>query len=156
QNCERGLVAQLLPNGTAVIGWGASPYLSVFSYEPSQFEASLVLDARLPDGWTSYRGFAVDWNGSSAESEMALAVLRGVSSGQFVAVMSWNGATDVAAWQVEASTGGGTPNQVALVPRTGFETSAAFTADGATQFSAVASDAFGKVLGTTRSVTAAS
>jgi hypothetical protein len=81
-------------------------------------------------------------------------VKRSPGRGAFVAYVSWNGATRVATWRIEAGGSGSALSSVKHVPRPGFETSVRFISDGATAFKVPACDHKGKLLGSSRVVPA--
>jgi hypothetical protein len=97
--------AQLLEGGGMFVGWGGSPYVT----EPDR-SGRIAFDARLPRGGQSYRAFRFPWEGRPQDRPAAA-----VGGGSLYA--SWNGATEVASWQLRE---GGRPGRT--VPRTGFET----------------------------------
>lgn len=144
--------AQLLPNGGYLVGWGGVPFVSEFGPPGNHVNGTLGLDLQLPPRYQSYRAYLNDWTGHPPTSELALKVLPGASAGQYVAHMSWNGATEIASWQLRAgpSTASSLP-QVAAAARTGFETVVAVTVSGSKpDFQAVALDDGGEPLGTSR------
>ncbi len=105
---------QVLANGNVFVGWGSVPQFSEFSRD-----GRLLFDARFPASGTSYRDQRFPWVGRPAELPACAATVAG--SGLIVHA-SWNGATEVAAWQ--ALTG---PSETSLAvvgsaPRAGFET----------------------------------
>jgi hypothetical protein len=109
----------------------------------------IVLDARFAgatDG--SYRAMRADWVGRPATEPAVAAQRRG---GRVAVWASWNGATEVARWEV---LGGASPDSLASVgggARDGFET--ALSVAGSHAYVAVrAVDAGGAVLGTSRVV----
>jgi hypothetical protein len=102
---------QLLPNGGALVGWGSQPYFS--EYSPSGKE---LLDARWPGGDVSYRTLFTDtWVGKPDYPP------SGAARGSTV-YASWNGATQVAKWEVLAGSSASSLKVVATGARTGFET----------------------------------
>ena len=101
---------QELPNGNVFIGWGANPW-----YTELTPAGKVVLDARFSAGADSYRAYKLPWRGRPAEPP-ALG-LRTDRRGRVTAYASWNGATDVARWQVYAG-----DRLAAEVRRDGFET----------------------------------
>ena len=119
---------QLLSNGDRFAGFGAQPWFTQFSPK-----GRVVFDARLPLDDGSYRAYRFGWRGTPVTRPVAV-----VQDGAVYA--SWNGATDVARWQVLA---GGRP--IASGARTGFETRVALSA-GATAGAVRALDAKGRVL----------
>jgi hypothetical protein len=137
--------AQFLPNGNVFVGWGAQPYVSEFSHS-----GALLFDAYFGDGKPpgkdadTYRAYRFVWRGHPTDRPVVV-----VAGG--AAYASWNGATDVARWQVLAGPGAGQLKPLQTVTKNGFETpirlkkSAAFYA-----LKAIGRD--GKVLGTSEAV----
>jgi hypothetical protein len=97
---------QLLPDGHWFVGWGARPYFTEYDATGKR----VLFDARFGYKDDSYRAYRFPWDGRPG-GKPALAV-----AGR-TAYVSWNGATDVTAWQLLA---GGRPG--GIVTRTGFET----------------------------------
>jgi Arylsulfotransferase (ASST) len=141
--------AQFLPGGHVFVGWGAVPYLSEFDAR-----GRLVLDVRFGKGRgkitgpnqdaDSYRAYRFPWQGHPIDRPaVALAGSR--------AYVSWNGATEVARWQLLF---GGRPSELragATVVKDGFDT--AIPVGAAAEYVAVrALDRSGRVLGTSRAV----
>ncbi|TWH72219.1 arylsulfotransferase family protein [Modestobacter roseus] len=126
---------QQLPDGTVLIGWGSRPFYSEFADD-----GTLLTDVALGSG-DNYRAYRDRWTGRPETDPDAV-----LADGRVH--VSWNGATEVAAWRVvtgedEESAVAGDP-----VPRTGFET--AVPLDGDPAYVAVeALDADGGVLGST-------
>lgn len=128
---------QVLPSGHVVVGWGSEPYFTEFRYD-----GSVVLDGKYARG-TSYRAYRFEWEGTPKDPP-AVAVER--TSLGMVLYASWNGATEVASWQVA---GGPSTAKLAVVgskTRTGFETAIPVTTDVA-WLQARALDASGATLG---------
>jgi arylsulfotransferase ASST len=132
---------QVLANGNVFIGWGRALVLSEFSRD-----GELLFDARLPQGNRSYRYFRFPWSGYP--SDRPAAVAERASEDELEVYASWNGATEVATWEVLT---GPRPDQmepVGSVPRDGFET--AMLVRTAEPYVAVrAKHHSGRVLGTT-------
>jgi hypothetical protein len=125
---------QLLENGDVFVGWGGSPYVTEFDRN-----GSIVFDARLPRGGQSYRAFRFRWVARPLDRP-SVAVRDGRLH------VTWNGATEVASWQVRE---GGTASDLRptqQVPRTGFETTVT-PATSARAADVVARDAAGAQLG---------
>ena len=106
---------QLLPNSNVLIGWGSGPFISEFSYE-----GEILFEARFPPDGESYRAYRFPWSGHSTD-EPAVAVEQG-SDDKLKLYASWNGATEVATWEVLAGPRPGRPESVGSVPRDSFET----------------------------------
>jgi hypothetical protein len=86
--------SQTLANGNVLVGWGAQPYLTEFSRS-----GTALLDGRLPDGINSYRAYRWPWRGRPAgRPSLVMAKKDGIPT----AFASWNGATEVASWQLLA------------------------------------------------------
>jgi hypothetical protein len=136
---------QVLPNGNVFVGWGSGPLFSEFSRD-----GELLFDARFPPEVESYRAFRFPWSGYPSD-DPALAAESG-SGDELTLYASWNGATEVAGWQVLA---GPAPERLEPVgsaaPREGFET--AITVRTVEPYVGVqARDGSGRVLGTSRAV----
>jgi hypothetical protein len=128
-----------LDDGRIFVGWGDQPYFSEF--DPS---GAMLLDGQLPIGVRSYRAFTVDWVGEPSGKPAIVA--RQNPAGGFVIRASWNGATEIARWQV---LGGPSPAHLTQVGDqiwTGFETAIAVNSVGPS-FQAVALDSAGRELG---------
>jgi len=135
---------QVLPGGNVFVGWGSEPFFSEYSHD-----GKLLFDASFMGNAQSYRAFRLPWSGHP-DDDPAVAVERG-SEDKVTLYVSWNGATEVATWQVLA---GSDPDQLEPVrsaPWRGFETT--ITVRTAEPYVAVqARSASGRVLGTTRAV----
>ncbi len=102
---------QLLPNGDALVGWGSEPFFS--EYSPS---GGTLLDVRWPEGDRSYRVLYTDsWVGAPYYPP------SGAVQGSTV-YASWNGATQVAKWEVLAGSSSSDLKVVDTHARAGFET----------------------------------
>jgi hypothetical protein len=137
--------AQFLPNGHVLVGWGQSPHVTEFDRA-----GDVVFDLRFGgNGADSYRAYRAEWTGRPAD-DPAVAATR-TEDGRVTAYASWNGATEVARWQLVAGTDAQRQHPVATVPKAGFET--ALTARTEEPFVRVrALGADGTVLGTSRAV----
>lgn len=138
---------QLLPSAGHFVGWGSNPYFTEYGPSGDEVEAPIVLDGRFPDGVESYRAFLFDWVGNPPLSELKLVVRRHNSAGDATAFVSWNGATEVGVWVIQAGTSSSSLAKVATVDRTRFEQVIDFTKKGASAFRAVAYTKAGKELG---------
>jgi hypothetical protein len=136
---------QVLPGGNVFIGWGSNPHFSEFNRE-----GELLFNASFPPEVESYRAFRFPWSGHPND-DPAVAVEQGPGD-EVMVYTSWNGATEVASWQVLA---GPSPDRLKSVgdaaPREGFET--AITVHSAGPYVAVqAKDPSGRVLGISRAL----
>jgi len=130
---------QLQANGNAFIGWGSAPVFTEFNSS-----GDLLFNGRFPQGGSSYRASRFPWIGNPSDSPVAV-VQKGEGSAYSV-FASWNGATEIATWEVLA---GDDPNQldsIGSADRTGFETKIEVSGDAA-NFAVQAKDKSGKVLG---------
>lgn len=135
---------ETLPNGNVFIGWGVTGYSSEFTHD-----GRIVLDSKLPDGAYSYRAFRNVWAGYPTDPPAIAA--QPAASGGLTVYASWNGATEVATWDVLA---GADPSQLksaGSANRNGFET--AIPVDSSPAYVAVqAKSAAGDVLGTSKTI----
>jgi hypothetical protein len=115
--------AQLLPNGHVVVGWGGLPNITEF--RPG---GGVHFDAHLPPGGQNYRAFRLRWQGRPHRPPRLVAHS---AAGRRRLFVSWNGATEVSAWRLEAGPGAADLRAVATKDRIGFETAfAAPRSDG--------------------------
>jgi hypothetical protein len=146
---------QMLGTGDAFIGWGADagsatePYIAMSEFDP---QGRLLFDAQFKRPVESYRAFRQAWTGTPSAPPDVVAQANG--AGHATVYASWNGATQVASWQVHA---GADPAHLfsagAAAPRSGFETAISVASAGPF-FEVQALDANGRVLGTSRAVKA--
>jgi hypothetical protein len=108
---SQGNVEQLA-NGDLFVGWGAIPRITEFAPD-----GTTVFDATFADGDDSYRGYRFAWTATPA-TRPAIAVAK---DGKTVWA-SWNGATQVARWQVVGGVIGNHLTPIAAVAKRGFET----------------------------------
>ena len=154
---------QILPHTqNAFIGWGSNPLMSEFSRE-----GELLFSASFPPEVESYRAFRFPWRGEPQRrrggrggggrggrgggrgggERPALVAERvgGGEEGLVRAYASWNGATEVASWELLGGSDPRRMNPVVEVPREGFET--AIEVSTAEPYVGVrARDALGRVL----------
>jgi arylsulfotransferase ASST len=135
---------QVLPNGNVFMGWGSEPYFSEFSKD-----GELLFDAGFPSELESYRAFRFPWKGQP-QDEPALVTEQG-SEDEVTLYVSWNGATEVATWQVLAGPGPDRLEPTASVPKKGFETVITAHTDEP-YISVKAKDRTGRVLGTSKAL----
>ena len=137
--------AQFLANGDVLVGWGAQPYVSELGQD-----GSLRFDAYFGHGQPpgkdadSYRAYRFVWHGRPKDPP-AVAVAGNT------AYVSWNGATEVARWQVLVGNANDDLGVVASAAKTEFETPIRFRPAG--KFVAIqALDRNGQVLGVSRTL----
>ncbi|MGH3144222.1 MAG: arylsulfotransferase family protein, partial [Rubrobacter sp.] len=106
---------QVLPNGNVFVGWGSEPALSEFDYE-----GNLRFDAAFPTEGESYRAFRFPWKGQP-QDRPSIAAEAGADD-KVTVYASWNGATQLADWEVLAGPEPGGLQTVGSAPRKGFET----------------------------------
>jgi hypothetical protein len=106
---------QVLPNGNAFVGWGRALAVSEFSKD-----GELLFDFSVSPENRSYRAFRFSWSGRP--SDQPAAVAERTSENELEVYASWNGATEVAAWEVLAGPDLGRLESLGQVPRDGFET----------------------------------
>lgn len=106
---------QLLDDGHVFIGWGAEPYFSEYDAN-----GTIIFDERLPLPCHSYRAFKADWVGRPTTLPAVVAVRTGTD--RVTVKASWNGATEVARWDVLAGAGKTQLSRLATFSRVGFET----------------------------------
>jgi hypothetical protein len=95
---------QALPDGHYFVGWGARPYFTEYDAQ-----GRVLFDARFGYRDDSYRAYRFPWVGRP-RGRPAIAI-----SGH-TAYVSWNGATEVARWELVAA-----DRRVGSAPETGFE-----------------------------------
>jgi hypothetical protein len=130
--------AQLLENGDMLVGWGSAPYFTEFARD-----GSIRFDARLPRGGQTYRALRFPWTGTPRDRPRV--VLRPTSRGSYL-YASWNGATEVAEWQLHTGASVSSLRLAGTVPRDGFETAMPVRV-GVRHAQVVAVDRTGKELG---------
>lgn len=120
-----------LPNGNSFVGYGAIPYMEEYSPKGELlWSARFSFDRQLNTS-SSYRAFKSDWHATpnatipslifqAADATDPLAQCAG--SSKLRGYVSWNGATDINAWNVYL---GNSTDQMEMqysVPKKGFET----------------------------------
>jgi EmrB/QacA subfamily drug resistance transporter len=134
-----------LPEGDWLMGYGNLPNFT--EYDSG---GRVLLDGTLGLGVQDFRTYLSPWSGHPTTLP-AVAATRGASS--VTVHTSWNGATDVASWQLLAGESPSTLAPLATVPKSGFETTATLTTPNvyvraaAVYVESRALDANGNVLG---------
>ena len=134
---------QTFAGGGGLVGWGSQRYVT--EYDP---RGEVIWDARLSVGYETYRAYRFPWAGQPDTAPKAYAELT--SRGMDV-YASWNGATDVAAWEVLIGSSRLTLAPAARAARTGFETRIPVT-DDSVLVAVRALDSAGGVLATSPAV----
>ena len=126
--------SQPLENGNLLIEWGSQGRVT-----EHDGQGRTIFDVELPDGYDSYRGYRFPWTGAPKGRPSVAATGDAVYA-------SWNGATDVATWELLAGPSADALASVREIPRAGFETR---IDGGEGAYVAVrAKNAAGEVLGT--------
>lgn len=137
---------QQLPNGNALVGWGSLPYFSEYTRS-----GRLLLDAVFPGKDQSYRArYCSNWVGTPYFPPSG-AVRR--THGRTTVYASWNGATQVAGWEILAGPTAKHLRLVATRPRNGFETAIALKKGTYRVFELRAVNSKHHVIGTSRAFT---
>ena len=107
---------QVLSDGNTFVGWGSQPYFTEFGAGGKP-----VFGIHFNKPLQSYRGLRFPWWGQPKSPPSVAASAKG---SQTTVYASWNGATDVSAWQVLAgsSSNPSTMRPVGKFGRTYFET----------------------------------
>ncbi len=106
---------QVLPNGNVLVGWGSAPIFSEFSHD-----GELLFSATFPTESETYRAFRLPWSGQPTDDPAIVAELG--AEDEVTLYVSWNGATEVATWQVLAGAAPDDLESLGSAPRKGFET----------------------------------
>jgi len=106
---------QVLPNGNVFVGWGRGLAVSEFGDN-----GELLFDFRVSPEHKSYRAFRFPWSGQPFRRPVAVA--ERTSAKELVVYASWNGATEVAVWEVLAGPDPDRLESLGSIPRDGFET----------------------------------
>lgn len=107
---------QILPSGRVIVGWGTASHTTEFDSD-----GTALFDVGLPAGLYSYRGVWSPW-ASSPHHRPAVAAGRDPDTGAKLVYASWNGATGVAGWRVDAGFRGDELRTLGVAGRRGFET----------------------------------
>jgi hypothetical protein len=135
---------QVLPNGNVFVGWGSAPAISEFGRD-----GELLFSAAFPTEGETYRAFRFPWTGQPTD-DPAVAAEKGPQD-RVTLFASWNGATEVATWQVLAGSDPDTLEPLASAPKKGFETVITVHTNEP-YVSLQAMNNSGKVLGTTKAI----
>jgi arylsulfotransferase ASST len=111
---------QVTGEGDWMVGWGQAGYVSEINAA-----GQVLFDAHLPPNWESYRAFVAPWSGQPATPPAVAAIAAPGAHGGVTVYVSWNGATEVASWNVFAGTAPTSMKPVASAAKAGFETAIA-------------------------------
>jgi hypothetical protein len=106
--------SELLSGGDVFVGWGRLGRFSEFG--PN---GRLLLDAVFPPGYDTYRAYRFPWAGDPS-TRPAVAAQRNGPDTDLQAF--WNGATNVARWEILAGSAPDSLDQVETVPWNGLDT----------------------------------
>ncbi len=139
---------QALTGGDWMVGWGQAGYLSEVNAA-----GQVLFNAHLPPSWESYRTFALPWSGRPVSPPAVAVVAARGAGGAADVYASWNGATEVASWQVLAGSSASTLKPAGSAPKTGFETAIPVAVAAGSYVAVQALSSAGAVLGTSPTVT---
>lgn len=138
---------QSLSNGNVFVGWGSAPVFSEYTGD-----GELIFNGRFPSGGTSYRAYRFPWIGQPSDPPDV--VVEAGSGGEVTVYVSWNGATEVASWEVLAGSDPDALESVGSAPREAFEVGIVVQSEES-YFAVQALDDAGEVLGVSDAVEAA-
>jgi Arylsulfotransferase (ASST)/Bacterial Ig-like domain len=105
---------QILPDGNRMIGWGTAGVTT--ELKP---DGSTAFEMYMPAPNSTYRAFRFSWHATPTTPPM---LVEKVESQMVTLTYSWNGATDVAYYQVYAGPAPHPTQIIATEPRRGFDT----------------------------------
>ncbi len=117
---------QRLSDGNSVIGWGAPSQAKGYAFVTMTEvnpDNQVVLELTLDQPYVSYRAFRFPWQGTPATPPV---LAYKMNNGTLTLGYSWNGATDVASYQVSGGTSPRALNLIENTPKTDFETQSQF------------------------------
>ncbi len=106
--------SQALENGDTFVGWG-----QVGRYSEFDRDGNLLLDAAFAPGYNTYRAYRHEWRGEP-DTIPAVNALAAESSTTVHAI--WNGATEVARWEILGGPSKGSLRHVGSVEWNGLDT----------------------------------
>ena len=109
--------AQYLPNGSFVIGWGGLPSPNITEVKQ---DGTKVFEMAFDAPYVNYRGFRFEWEGYPTWAPDLVLTSEGDNVQLY---MSWNGATEIASYEVYGWGLNQPIEQVTEVTKTGFESS---------------------------------
>lgn len=112
---------QILPNSNLFFGWGAEAHISEHLSNGTPIWHAVFGQAHNPN---TYRAFKAPWQGNPGLTTPALWAYGRTNSSRTAVYVSWNGATEVEAWNVYASESSRSSLELVAIraPKVGFET----------------------------------
>jgi hypothetical protein len=129
---------QLLANGNVFVGWGSQPYLTEYAKS-----GKALLDAIFPGPDLSFRAYIESWTGDPSSPPSGAGRTQGSKTTIYA---SWNGATQVARWEVLGGASSKHLSKLTTATKGGFETAIPL-ARSASLYEVVGLNSKGKVLG---------
>jgi hypothetical protein len=140
---------QTLRDGHVVVGWGSTGtfgeydssgnLLANYTPAPTQPVGTVTVNGQvLPNTWSTYRVFKQDWSGAPVGAPAVSAMAA--AGGQVNVSAAWNGATEVAAWEVLAGADPERLRPVGTVAWNGLVTTASVSAPAAGYVQVIALD----------------
>jgi hypothetical protein len=112
-----------LPEGNWLMGYGNLPNFT--EYDTA---GNVLLDGELGPNVQDFRTYLSPWSGHPATTPAIVAKRSGMS---VTVLTSWNGATEVASWQLLAGSSPNALTPVDTVPKSGFQTETTLTSSAA-------------------------
>jgi len=131
-----------LPEGNWLMGYGNLP-----NFTEHNAAGTVLLDGELGPNVQDFRTYLSSWSGQPTTSPAIVTKRNGAS---VTVLTSWNGATNVASWQIIGGNSLSALVPLATVPKSGFQTTASVTTS-ARYIETRALDANGNILGTSAS-----
>jgi hypothetical protein len=127
-----------LAEGNWLMGYGNLPNFTEYNAS-----GQVLLDGELGPNVQDFRTYLSPWSGHPTTSPAIVAKRSGSS---ITVLTSWNGATEVASWQLLAGSSSSSLTVLATVPKSGFQTDATLTSS-ASYVESQALNANGSVIG---------
>ena len=141
---------QVLPHGEAIVSFGSTQYITEFSKRGGKKKnGKVIFEVELPKGDGTYRAERFPWSGTPNTKPAVVA--KRESPGEVAVYVSWNGATEVAKWEVLAGEEASALSPVASAEWSNFETRIPVSSTDKV-FEVKALDKEGKVLATSEAV----
>jgi Arylsulfotransferase (ASST) len=112
-----------LPEGNWLMGYGNLPNFTEYNSS-----GEVLLDGTLGPNVQDFRTYLSPWSGHPTSPPAVVAKRDGAS---VTVLTSWNGATEVASWEVLAGASPSSLTALTTVPRSGFQTQASVTTSAA-------------------------